>query len=176
MVLNENEDEMYMFEAIKEAKKAEELQEVPIGAVIVLNGEIIARAHNLRESNQNAIAHAELLAIDQACAALGTWRLEEAVLYVTLEPCPMCAGAIMLSRVKKVVYGAGDPKGGCAGTLMNLLQDDRFNHRSEVKSGVLADECGALLSSFFRGLRERKKVEKKQRKRQLEIDAGIDSE
>ena len=90
--------------------------EVPIGSVIVLNGEIIARAHNLREHNQSSIAHAELMAIDQACQSLGTWRLEDAVLYVTLEPCPMCAGAIMLSRIKKVVYGASDPKGGCAGT------------------------------------------------------------
>jgi len=153
-------DESYMLEAIKEAKKAEQINEVPIGAVIVLNGEIIAKAHNLRESKQNAIAHAELLAIDQACKRVGTWRLENAELYVTLEPCPMCSGAIILSRIKRVVYGANDPKGGCAGTLMNLLQDERFNHKSEVVAGVLEKECRELLSVFFRGLRERKKKEK----------------
>ncbi len=170
-------DEIYMLEAIHEAKKAEHMKEVPIGAIVVLNGKIIARAHNLRESNQNAIAHAELLAIDKACQQLGTWRLEDAVLYVTLEPCPMCAGAIILSRIKKVVYGAKDPKGGCAGTFMNLLQDERFNHQSEVITGVLEEECGELLSSFFRNLRERRKEEKKQRKLlQLDNDTGIVSE
>lgn len=169
-------DELYMREAIKEAKMAEGLEEVPIGAVIVLDGEIIARAHNLRESNQSAIAHAELLAIDQACKKLETWRLEDAVLYVTLEPCPMCSGSIILSRIKKVVYGAKDPKGGCAGTLMNLLQDERFNHQSEVVAGVLEEECGELLSSFFRELRKRKKEQKKKRQlRQLEHDTGIDN-
>ncbi len=171
-----NVDELYMREAIKEAKIAESMEEVPIGAIIVLDGEIIARAHNLRESNQNAIAHAELLAIDQACKRLGTWRLENAVLYVTLEPCPMCSGSIILSRIKKVVYGAKDPKGGCAGTLMNLLQDERFNHKSEVVSGVLENECGELLSSFFRELRRRKKEERKRRQlMQLEHDTGIDN-
>jgi len=154
-------DEYYMKEAIKEAKRAEELDEVPIGAVIVMNGEIVTRAHNLRETEQNAVAHAELIAIDQACKETGTWRLEESTLYVTLEPCPMCAGAIILSRVKRVVYGAADPKGGCAGTLMNLLEDDRFNHQSEVTSGVLERECGQLLSDFFRKIRERKKLAKK---------------
>ncbi|MBT2711093.1 tRNA adenosine(34) deaminase TadA [Pseudomonas sp. ISL-84] len=165
-----------MREAIMEAKIAEGLEEVPIGAVIVLDGEIIARAHNLRESNQNAIAHAELLAIDQACKKLGTWRLEDAVLYVTLEPCPMCSGSIILSRIKRVVYGAKDPKGGCAGTLMNLLQDERFNHQSEVVAGVLEEECGELLSNFFRELRKRKKEEKKKRQlRELEHDTGIDN-
>lgn len=170
-------DEILMREAINEAKKAEQMQEVPIGAIIAHNGEIIARAHNLRESNQNAIAHAELLAIDQACKKLGTWRLEDAVLYVTLEPCPMCAGAIILSRVKRVVYGAKDPKGGCAGTFMNLLQDERFNHQSEVVTGVLEEECGELLSAFFRQLREKRKEEKKRRKiSQLDQDTEIVSE
>lgn len=157
-------DEHFMREAIKEAKKAELKNEVPIGAVIVLNGEIISRGYNLRESNQNAVAHAELMAIEDACSKLGTWRLEEAVLYVTLEPCAMCSGAIILSRIKRVVYGATDPKGGCAGTFMNLLTDERFNHQSEVVSGVLEEECGTLLSSFFRELRERKKAEKKAKK------------
>ena len=168
-------DERYMYEAIEEAKKAGQIDEVPIGAVMVHNGEIIARAHNLRETRQSSIAHAEVLAIDEACSKLGTWRLEDAVLYVTLEPCPMCAGALMLSRVKKVVYGAADPKGGCAGTFMNILQDERFNHQSEVVSGVLEEECGALLSNFFRNLREKKKLKKRQAKEALEQETGIDS-
>ncbi|MBT2644442.1 tRNA adenosine(34) deaminase TadA [Bacillus sp. ISL-41] len=167
-------DERYMLEAIEEAKKAGQIDEVPIGAVIVLDGEIIARAHNLRETKQSSIAHAEVLAIDHACQKLGTWRLEDATLYVTLEPCPMCAGAIMLSRVKKVVYGAKDPKGGCAGTFMNILQDERFNHQSEVVTGVLEAECGTLLSDFFRNLREKKKLKKKQAKEELEQQTGID--
>ena len=153
-------DEYYMREAIKEAEKAKAIDEVPIGAVIVLNGEIIARAHNLRETKQSAVAHAELLAIDQACNKVGSWRLEEATLYVTLEPCPMCSGAIILSRIKRVVYGASDPKGGCAGTFMNLLQDERFNHQSEVTSGIMADTCGEMLSAFFKSIREKRKLAK----------------
>lgn len=153
-------DEQFMQEAISEALKAEQIGEVPIGAIIVVDDQIVSRAHNLRESEQRAIAHAELLAIDEACKAAGSWRLENAVLYVTLEPCPMCAGAIVLSRVKKVVFGAYDPKGGCAGTLMNLLDDERFNHQSEVIGGVLENECGELLSQFFRNLRQRKKQAK----------------
>jgi tRNA(adenine34) deaminase len=161
-----NQDEFFMREAIKEAKKAEALNEVPIGAVIVFNGEIISRAHNLREMEQSAVAHAELLAIDQACHELGTWRLEDTTLYVTLEPCPMCSGAIMLSRVKRVVYGAVDPKGGCAGTLMNLLQESRFNHQSEITAGVLAEECGQMLTQFFQQLRKRKKLDKQQTERE----------
>ncbi|ABS72467.1 MULTISPECIES: tRNA adenosine(34) deaminase TadA [Bacillus] len=150
-------DEYYMREAIKEAKKAEAKGEVPIGAVLVLHDEIVARAHNLRETEQRSLAHAEMLAIDEACRKLGTWRLEDAVLYVTLEPCPMCAGAVVLSRVDKVVFGAFDPKGGCTGTLMNLLQEERFNHQAEVVSGVLGEECGEMLSAFFRKLRRQKK-------------------
>ncbi|MBB3909349.1 tRNA adenosine(34) deaminase TadA [Anoxybacillus rupiensis] len=150
-------DEYYMQLAIEEAKKAEKIGEVPIGAIIVKNGEIIASAHNLRETEQRAIAHAEILAIDQACEAMGSWRLEDATLYVTLEPCAMCAGAIVLSRIKRVVFGASDPKGGCAGTLMNLLQESRFNHQTEVVGGVRQEECGRILSDFFRQLRIRKK-------------------
>jgi tRNA(adenine34) deaminase len=153
-------DEYYMQLAIEEAKKAEEIGEVPIGAIIVKDGEIIARAHNLRERDQRSIAHAELLAIDEACKALGSWRLEGATLYVTLEPCAMCAGAIVLSRIEKVVFGASDPKGGCAGTLMNLLQEERFNHQAEVISGVLQEECGQMLSDFFRKIRMKKKQQK----------------
>ncbi|WP_071393096.1 tRNA adenosine(34) deaminase TadA [Bacillus tuaregi] len=160
-------DEFFMQEAIKEAKKAELLNEVPIGTVIVLHGEVIARAHNLRETNQSAVSHAELLAIEQACEAVGSWRLEDAELYVTLEPCAMCAGAIILSRIKRVVYGAADPKGGCAGTFMNLLQDERFNHQSEVVSGVLEQSCGQLLTDFFRQVRERKRAAKLRRKQEV---------
>ncbi|QOR66682.1 tRNA adenosine(34) deaminase TadA [Cytobacillus suaedae] len=153
-------DEHFMRLAILEAKKAETINEVPIGAIIVMDNKIIASAHNLRETEQRSIAHAELLAIDQACKMVGSWRLEEATLYVTLEPCAMCAGAIVLSRVKRVVYGARDPKGGCAGTLMDLLQEERFNHQSEVVQGVLEEECGSLLSDFFKRLREQKKQKK----------------
>jgi tRNA(adenine34) deaminase len=168
-------DEEFMKEAILEAKKAEAKEEVPIGAVIVLDGKIIARAHNLRECEQNSIAHAELLAIDQACKEIKSWRLEDAELYVTLEPCPMCAGAIILSRIKRVIYGAADPKGGCAGTLMNLLQDDRFNHKSEITYGVLETECSRLLSNFFREIRKKKKQAKLIRNTQLDKNEGINS-
>ncbi|WP_243388557.1 tRNA adenosine(34) deaminase TadA [Bacillus kexueae] len=150
-------DEYYMGLAIEEARRAESIGEVPIGAVLVYEGEVIAKAHNLREVSQRSVAHAEILAIDEACKKIGSWRLEDCVLYVTLEPCPMCAGAIVLSRVKKVVFGASDPKAGCAGTLMNLLTEERFNHQCEVVSGVREEECAHLLTSFFRSLRERKK-------------------
>lgn len=159
--MEENEDQFFMKIAIEEAQKAAEIGEVPIGAVVAYKGELIARAHNLRETDQSAVAHAELLAIEKACKTLGTWRLEEATLYVTLEPCAMCSGAILLSRIPRVVYGAVDPKGGCAGTFMNLLQDSRFNHQSEVISGVLAEECGRLLTSFFQEIRNRRKEEKR---------------
>lgn len=161
-------DIYFMNLAIEEAKKAEAIQEVPIGAVVVLNGEVISRAHNLREIEQRSIAHAELLAIDEACKKLGTWRLEDATLYVTLEPCPMCAGAIVLSRVKRVVYGASDPKGGCVGTLMNLVTEERFNHQAEVGAGVLEEECGALLTNFFRELRKKRK----EKKQELDKNSG----
>ncbi|MBU8691131.1 tRNA adenosine(34) deaminase TadA [Priestia megaterium] len=150
-------DEKYMRLAIDEALKAKDKLEVPIGAVIVQNDEVIASAYNLRETEQRSVAHAELLAIDEACKKLGTWRLEDATLYVTLEPCPMCAGAIVLSRVKRVVFGAYDPKGGCAGTLLNLLEFEKFNHQAEVVGGMLEEECGSLLTTFFRELRQRKK-------------------
>ncbi|WP_338471246.1 tRNA adenosine(34) deaminase TadA [Niallia sp. XMNu-256] len=175
-MVNKNLDEYFMLEAIEEAKKAGEQMEVPIGAVIVSNGEIIARAHNLRETTQNAVSHAELLAIQQACQEEGSWRLEGTTLYVTLEPCAMCSGAILLSRIDRVVYGAHDPKGGCAGTFMNLLEDERFNHQSEVVSGILAEECGRLLTEFFRNVRERKKEEKRLKRESLlnntEINKG----
>ena len=148
-------DVRFMREAIEEAKKAESLREVPIGAVIVKNGEIIGRGHNLRESLRDPTAHAEILAIRRASEHLNAWRLLDCTLYVTLEPCPMCAGAILQSRIPRVVYGTDDPKAGCAGTLLNLLQDGRFNHRAEVTANVLRDECSEMLTGFFRALRNR---------------------
>jgi tRNA(adenine34) deaminase len=170
-------DIFFMQLALDEAKKARGLNEVPIGAIIEVDGKVVSRGHNLRETNQNAICHAELLAIQHACEMLNTWRLDDATLFVTLEPCPMCAGAIIQSRIKRVVFGAHDPKAGCAGTFMNLLQDERFNHQSEVESGILQEECGAILTDFFKGLRERKKAEKTKRKvLRLDEDEGIDRE
>lgn len=154
-------DELFMREAIKEARLAEVAGEVPIGAVVVKDGVVIARGHNLRESEQKATSHAELLAIEVANEAVGSWRLEDCMLYVTLEPCSMCAGAIVLSRIPRVVYGATDPKAGCAGTLMNLLNDSRLNHQAEVISGVLAEECGGMLTEFFKQIRERRKEKKR---------------
>ncbi|MBP2078565.1 tRNA(adenine34) deaminase [Oceanobacillus polygoni] len=150
-------DEKFMEAAIGEAQKALTLNEVPIGAVIVYNDEIIAKGYNLRESSQTTLSHAELVAIQEANEKIGSWRLEDCTLYVTLEPCPMCAGAIVQSRIKRVVYGATDPKAGCAGTLMNLLNEPRFNHQVELTSGVLQTECAALLTDFFRAIRKRKK-------------------
>ncbi|MGZ7446057.1 tRNA adenosine(34) deaminase TadA [Paenibacillus sp. TH7-28] len=147
--------EHWMEEAIREAGKAEAIGEVPIGAVIVLGDEIVGRGHNLRESSRDGTAHAEMIAIREASARLDAWRLLHCRLYVTLEPCPMCAGAIVQCRVPHVIYGAPDPKAGCAGTLMNLLQEPRFNHRTEVTAGVLQEECGTLLTSFFRRLRQK---------------------
>lgn len=157
-------DRQFMQLALKEAEKAGALGEVPIGALIVYRGEVIARASNLRETTQNAVTHAELMAIQQACEKIGSWRLEETTLYVTLEPCPMCAGAILQSRIPRVVYGARDVKAGCVDSLYRLLNDPRFNHECDVTEGVLAEECGQILSDFFRALRERKKAEKLARK------------
>lgn len=153
-------DERFMQLAIEEAKEAQAIGEVPIGCVIVKGDEVIATGHNRRETDFLAAAHAEMIAIEAANEALGNWRLEDCELYVTLEPCPMCAGAIVLSRVKRVIFGAHDPKGGCCGTLMNLVQDERFNHQADITENVLAEECGRLLTDFFRALRERKKQER----------------
>ncbi|MCE5091185.1 nucleoside deaminase [Staphylococcus devriesei] len=149
-------DEYYMKLAIAEAKKAQRLGEVPIGAIIVKNDEVIARAHNLRETAQQPTAHAEHIAIERAAKEVGSWRLEGCTLYVTLEPCVMCSGAIVMSRIPRVVFGAMDPKGGCSGSLMNLVEEPRFNHRATVVSGILEKECGDLLRQFFRDLRARK--------------------
>ena len=152
---NQRDDLFFMRFALQEAQKAADIDEVPIGAVIVKDNQIIARAHNLRETLQDATAHAELLAIRKACEVLGTWRLIGCSLYVTLEPCPMCAGAIILSRVDRVVFGAKDPKGGACGSIVNLPADKRFNHRPEIVEGVLADECGDILKKFFKSKRYR---------------------
>ena len=145
-----------MVEAIKEAKKAELIDEVPIGCVIVKDDKIIARGHNLRESKQRSTAHAEIIAIEKACRKLKSWRLEGCSLYVTLEPCPMCSGAILQSRIEHVVYGAKDPKGGCMESCMNMYEVKGFNHYPDVIGGVLEDECGSLLKTFFKRKREQK--------------------
>lgn len=144
----------YMQYALREAEQALEEGEVPVGCVIVHEGEIIGKAHNQRETLQDPTAHAEILAITQAAAHFKNWRLEDTKLYVTLEPCPMCAGAIILARVTEVYFGAYDPKAGACGTLMNLLGDPRFNHQPAVTPGLLDEECGALLSRFFKQVRE----------------------
>lgn len=141
--------------ALEEAKKAAALGEVPVGAVIAKDGEPIALAHNTRETEKNATHHAELLAIDAACKALGGWRLWQCELFVTLEPCPMCSGAIINSRIKRVVYGAADPKAGCCGSLTDLFALP-FNHRPKVESGLLAEECAQLLKDFFAALRKKR--------------------
>ncbi|GIP24626.1 tRNA adenosine(34) deaminase TadA [Paenibacillus sp. J22TS3] len=148
-------DEYWMGEAIKEAKKAEAIGEVPIGAVIVRDDEIVGKGYNLRETTNDPTAHAEIIAIREASSRLGSWRLLNCRLYVTLEPCPMCAGAIVQSRVPHVLYGTADPKAGCAGTLMNLLQESRFNHQTEMTTGILQPECASLLTDFFRRLRRK---------------------
>ena len=147
--------EKFMREAIKEARKAELKDEVPIGCVIVKDGKIIARGHNLRESKQQSIAHAEIIAIQKACTKLHTWRLENCSLYVTLEPCPMCSGAILQSRIKEVVYGAKDPKGGCMASCMRIYDIKGFYHYPTVVDDILADECGRLLTNFFRNKRKK---------------------
>jgi tRNA(adenine34) deaminase len=150
-----NNDIIFMQRAIELAKKAAEIGEVPIGAVIVKNGEIIAEAYNLRETQKLATAHAELYAIEAACKKLGGWRLFGCTLYVTLEPCAMCAGAIVNARIDRVVYGTDDPKAGSCGSLVNLFELP-YNHQPTLESGVLRDECAAALSDFFKTLRLRK--------------------
>jgi len=149
----ENDHESLMRLALQEAEAARQAGEVPIGAVIAYQGRIIAGAHNQREQLRDPTAHAEMIAITQAAQALGSWRLEECTLCVTLEPCPMCAGAIVLARIPVVVYGAKDPKAGAVESLYRLLDDPRLNHRCTVVGGVLAGECGAILTEFFRAQR-----------------------
>jgi len=150
-----SDDERLMDLALREAARAREEDEVPIGCVIVHAGRVIGRAHNQRETLHDPTAHAEMIAITQAAEALGDWRLENTTLYVTLEPCPMCAGAIVLARIPRVVYGARDPKAGAVRTLYRLLEDERLNHRCEVVEGVCEAECAAALQDFFRERRSR---------------------
>ena len=150
-------EEKYMKAAIREAKKAYALDEVPIGCVIVQNDKIIARGYNRRNTDKNTLAHAELSAIKKASKKTGDWRLEDCTMYVTLEPCQMCAGAIVQSRLGKVVIGSMNPKAGCAGSVINLLQMKQFNHQVEMITGVLEEECSTILSGFFQELREKKK-------------------
>lgn len=149
-------DERYMKEAIKQAKKAYALEETPIGCVIVYENKIIARGYNKRNLKGNTLAHAEIAAISKASKILGDWRLEECTLYVTLEPCPMCAGAIVQARIPRVVVGSMNPKAGCAGSVVNLLQMDGFNHKALLTTGILEEECSRLMSDFFRELRKKK--------------------
>lgn len=149
-------NEKWMKEAIKQAKKAAQKDEVPIGCVIVKDDQIIARAYNKREMKQCSTAHAEILAIEKACKKLGNWRLEDCDLYVTLEPCPMCSGAIIQSRIRNVIFGAYDPKGGCMGSNMNINDVRGFNHYPDIEGGILQDECSRLLKEFFKAKRKKK--------------------
>ena len=151
------EDEKFMKEAIRQAKKAEAIGDVPIGCVIVSDGRIIARGYNKRNKNKTVLAHAELLAMSKACRKAGDWRLEDCTMYITLEPCQMCAGAIVQARIPRVVIGSMNPKAGCGGSILNLLQMKEFNHQVEVTRGVLEEECSEMLSAFFRKLRQKKK-------------------
>ena len=153
-------EEHYMKEAIRQAKKAWKIEEVPIGCVIVYQGKIIGRGYNRRTTDKNPLAHAEISAIKKASKVMGDWRLEECTLYVTLEPCQMCSGALVQSRIDEVVIGCMNAKAGCAGSVMNLLQVDGFNHQVKIIQGVLEEECSSMLSEFFRKLREKKKQEK----------------
>lgn len=151
-----SENEKYMREAIKQARKAYAIGEVPIGCVIVYEGKIIGRGYNRRTIDKNPLAHAELIAIKKASKKMGDWRLEDCTLYVTLEPCQMCSGAIVQARMKKVVVGCMNPKAGCAGSILNLLQVEQFNHQVELETGVLQEECSLMMKNFFKELRKAK--------------------
>ena len=152
-----NIDEKYMKEAIRQAKKAYAIGEVPIGCVIVYEDKIIGRGYNRRTTDKNTLAHAELIAIRKASKKMGDWRLEGCTMYVTLEPCQMCSGAIVQSRMSRVVVGCMNPKAGCAGSILNLLQMEEFNHQAELETGVLGDACSQMMKTFFKELRESKK-------------------
>ena len=155
------EDEKYMKEAMKQARKAYKLGEVPIGCVIVHEGRIIGRGYNRRNTDKNTLAHAEITAINRASKVIGDWRLEDCTLYVTLEPCQMCAGAIVQSRIPRVVVGCMNPKAGCTGSILNLLNIQAFNHQADLTTGVLEEEGSQLMKQFFRELREARKMKKK---------------
>lgn len=154
-------DKGFMREALAEANAARAMAEVPIGAVVVRDGEIVGRGRNLRETGLDPTGHAEMVAIRQAAARLGSWRLIGCTLYVTLEPCVMCMGAAILARIPRLVFGCRDPRAGAVGSIYDFSTDERFNHAVEVREGVLEPECGKLLSDFFQGLRDRKRKEKK---------------
>ena len=151
------EQEKYMKEALRQAKKAYALGEVPIGCVIVYEGKIIGRGYNRRNTDKNTLSHAEITAINKASKKMGDWRLEGCTLYVTLEPCQMCAGAIVQARIDQVVMGSMNPKAGCAGSILNLLQMEEFNHQVDITMGVLGEECSQMMKDFFRELREKKR-------------------
>lgn len=153
----EQKDRCYMIQAIKQANKAKDIEEVPIGCVIVYEDKIIARGYNKRNKKNNPLFHAEIEAINKASKKIGDWRLEDCTMYITLEPCPMCAGAIVQSRIKRVVIGAMNPKAGCAGSIINLLQMASFNHQVELVKGVMEEECSNIMKDFFRELRKSKK-------------------
>ena len=155
------EDEKFMKEAIRQAKKAGTIGDVPIGCVIVHEGKIIARGYNKRNKNKTVLAHAELLAMSKACKIIGDWRLEECTMYITLEPCQMCAGAIVQARIPRVVIGSMNPKAGCGGSILNLLEMQEFNHQVDGTRGVLEEECSEMLSAFFKELRRIQKEKKK---------------
>lgn len=155
-----SEDEKYMKEAIRQAKKALALNEVPIGCVIVCEEKIIGRGYNRRMTDHTTLAHAEIIAIRKACRKIGDWRLENCRIYITLEPCPMCAGAIVQARIPEVVIGCMNPKAGCAGSVLDLLHQEGFNHRCEVKTGILGENCSQMMRLFFRELREKEKQAK----------------
>ena len=166
----------YMKEALKQARKAYALGEVPIGCVIVYEDKIIARGYNRRNTDKNTLAHAEITAINRASKKIGDWRLEDCTLYVTLEPCQMCAGAIVQSRITNVVMGCMNPKAGCGGSVLNILEMPEFNHQVNVIRGVMEEECSQILQEFFKELRIRNKEEKAARKAELEKEAGMKAE
>ncbi len=149
-------DILYMQKALELSQKAFEIQEIPIGCIIVYNDEIIGKGYNKRNSGKNTLYHAEIIAINEACETMGDWRLEDCTMYVTVEPCPMCSGAILQSRIKRLVYGTVNKKAGCCGSIYNLLDDDRFNHKVEVTTGVLEEECSLVMKEFFKNLRKNK--------------------
>lgn len=150
-------DEKYMKLALKEAKKARDINEVPIGCVIVRDGKVIGKGYNKRNTDKNVLSHAELIAIKQACKKTGDWRLEDCTMYITLEPCQMCAGAMVQARLQRAVIGSMNPKAGCGGSVLNILQMAEFNHQVDVERGVLEEECSGILTEFFSDLREQKK-------------------
>ena len=162
------EDEKFMKAALKEAKKAYELGEVPIGCVIVYEGKIIGRGYNRRNTDKSTLCHAEITAIKKASRYIGDWRLEGTAIYITLEPCQMCAGAIIQARIPRVIYASQNPKAGCAGSVLNILQNDLFNHQAQVTKGILEEECSELLTRFFKELRVRNKIEKALKRSLLE--------